>query len=124
MLEFIEGFPENVIAVSARGRVSARDYDEVLIPRVREALKRQGKVNLYYELGGDFTGIDAQAAWKDFAIGVEHLARWGRMALVTDVEWIRLAVSAFRFLMPGKLRVFPNAEAEQARAWVGEARAH
>ena len=124
MLEFIEGFPDNVIAISAKGRVTARDYEEVLIPRVEEALKRHGKVNLYYELGEEFKGIDAQAAWKDFKVGVEHLARWGHMALVTDVEWIRLAINAFRFLMPGKLRVYPSAEAEQARAWIGEARVH
>ena len=119
MLEFIKGFPEAVVAISAKGRVTARDYDEVLIPRVEEALKRYGKVDLYYELGEEFTGIDAEAAWKDFKVGVEHLARWGRMALVTDVEWIRLAVNAFRFLMPGRIRVFPTAEAGQARAWIG-----
>lgn len=118
MLEFIKGFPEDVVAISAKGRVTARDYDEVLIPRVEAALKRHGKVDLYYELGEEFTGIDAEAAWKDFKIGVEHLVRWGHMALVTDVEWIRLAVNAFRFLMPGKIRVFPTAEAEQARAWI------
>lgn len=120
MLEFIEGFPEGVVAISAKGRVTGRDYDEVLIPRVEEALKRYGKVSLYYELGSGFEGIDPGAAWKDFRIGVEHLARWHRMALVTDVEWIRLAINAFRFLMPGRLRIFSTGEAEQARAWVGE----
>jgi len=118
MLEFIDGFPDGVVAISARGRVTAKDYDEVLIPRVVEALKRHDKVDLYYELGSQFDGIEAQAAWKDFKIGVEHLARWGHMALVTDVEWIRLAINAFRFLMPGRIRVFPTAEAEQARAWI------
>lgn len=119
MIEIIEGFPEGVVAFAAKGRVTAADYDKVLIPKVEEALKLHDKVRLYYELGSDFSGVDAGAAWKDFRLGVEHLRRWERMAVVTDVEWIRLAINAFRFLMPGHLRVFGTGQAADARAWVG-----
>lgn len=49
---------------------------------------------------------------------MEHLSRWDRMAVVTDVEWIRLAMNAFRFLLPGRLRVFPVSEIDQARRWI------
>lgn len=120
MLKLIEGFREGVVAIAASGRVTGKDYEEVLIPAVEEALGRRGKVRLYYELGREFSGIDAEAAWKDFRLGVEHLSRWERMALVTDVDWIRLAVKAFGFLMPGRLRVFPIAQAAAARDWVAE----
>ena len=118
MIEVIEGFPANVVAVAGKGRVTAADYDEVLIPRVKEALRSNAKLRLYYELGKDFTGVDPGAAWKDFVLGMEHLSRWERMALVTDVEWIRLAVNAFGFLMPGHLKVFGTGDAAAARAWV------
>lgn len=118
MLEIIGGFPEGVVAVAATGRVMARDYDAVLIPALEEAFRRHGKARLYYELGREFSGIDAPAAWKDFRIGVEHFSHWGRMAVVTDVDWIRLAMNAFGFLMPGELRVFPTGQAAEARAWI------
>lgn len=120
MLTFLEGFPEGTIAVAAEGRVTAEDYDTTLIPKVEEALGKHKKISLYYELGKQFSGIDAGAAWKDLKIGVEHLPRWERMALVTDTEWIRLAINAFRFLMPGKLRVFTVAETREARDWISE----
>ncbi len=120
MIEFLEGFAEGVIAVTAKGRVTVEDYDKFLIPKVEETLKKHKKIRLYYELGEQFAGIDAGAAWKDLKIGVEHLPSWERMALVTDVEWIRLAINAFRFLMPGKLRVFTVAEAKDARDWISE----
>ena len=120
MIEFLEGFPDSVIAVAAKGRVTIEDYDKILIPAVEEALGKHPRVRLYYELGKAFSGIDAGAAWKDLKIGMEHLSSWERMALVTDVEWIRLALDAFRFLMPGRLRIFSTAEAEQARAWISE----
>ena len=120
MIRFLEGFPDGTVAVEARGRVTLEDYDKVLIPAVEDALEKHGKVRLYYELGKAFSGIDPGAAWRDLRIGIEHLSAWERMALVTDIEWIRLAVNAFSFLMPGNLRVFSNSDAARARAWIRE----
>ena len=72
------------------------DYDTVLVPAVAEALRTHDKIRLYYETGDDFAGIDAAAAWEGFKVGMEHLTRWERVAVVSDVEWIRGAVRAFR----------------------------
>lgn len=118
MINLLTGFPESVIALSAHGRVTRKDYEDVLIPRVNAALSRQAKVRLYYELGADFSGLEAGAAWEDFKVGFEHLSRWERIAVVTDVGWIRLAVGTFRFLMPGRIRIFNMHEAPEARTWI------
>lgn len=124
MLEVLEEMPEGIIAIAAKGRVTAADYDKTLIPLVEKALKQHRKVCLYYELGPEFSGIDVGAAWKDFRIGVEHLPRWDRMAIVTDVEWIQHTMRIFRFLMPGHLRVFPISDAAEARAWISGSGTH
>ncbi len=121
MLETITGLPDNVVAFAAQGRLTRRDYDEVLTPAVEEALKRHPKIRCYYELGARFSGMDAGAAWEDFKLGIGHLTRWEKVAVVTDVEWIRHTMNAFRFLMPGEIRVFPTTEAAEARAWVAAA---
>jgi hypothetical protein len=118
MIEILEGFPGGVVALSAKGRVTRADYAEVLIPKVREALAGHAKIRCYYELGADFSGIEPAAVWEDFKVGIEHLSRWERVAVVTDVEWIRLAVGAFRFLVPGEIRIFSTAEAAEARRWI------
>ena len=118
MIRLLEGFPDNVIAVACEGHVTRRDYEDVLIPAVEAALRRHEKLRIYYEVTPQFTGIDAGAVWEDFQLGMQHLSRWERMAAVTDVEWIRLAMNAFRFLLPGRLRVFPTSEAGEARRWI------
>jgi len=118
MIRLLTGFPENVLAVACEGHVTRKDYADVLIPAVTAALQRHEKLRVYYEVTPQFTGIDAGAVWEDFRIGIEHLPRYERMACVTDVEWMRLAVNAFRFLMPGVLRVFPVSEAAVARRWI------
>lgn len=118
MISTLKGFPDNVVAVACEGRVTRKDYDDVLVPAVASALKQNGKVRLYYEIPPQFSGIDGGAVWEDFAVGMEHLLRWERIAVVTDVEWIRHTMNAFRFLLPGKIRLFAVNEAASARAWI------
>lgn len=117
MIEILQGFSDNVIAVRAVGRITREDYDAVLIPRVETAAKRHAKMRCYYEIA-EFAGMEPGAAWEDFRVGVGYWARWERVAAVTDVTWIANVLSAFRFLMPGQIRVFPTSERETARAWV------
>ena len=120
MIQMLEGFPDGVVAAVATGRVTKRDYDEVLIPAVEAALGRRQKLRCYYELGQQFSGMDVGAVWEDFRLGIESLSRWERIAIVTDVEWIRLAIAMFRFLVSGEIRIFSTGQAAEARRWIVE----
>jgi SpoIIAA-like len=118
MIRLLTGFPDNVLAVACGGQVTRKDYEDVLIPAAALALERHPKVRVYYEITSEFAGIDVGAVWEDFRIGMGHLSRWERIAVVTDVGWIGQAVNAFRFLMPGAVRVFPVSEVDEARRWI------
>jgi len=118
MIEKLNGFPENVVAIGCKGHVTRQDYETTLIPLVEKALEQHEKVRLYYEIGADFEGIEPGAMWEDFKIGMEHLLRWERVAVVTDVDWIGNTVKVFNFVIPGEVKVFPTAELSKARAWI------
>ena len=118
MIERLPNFPEHVLAFVCKGRVTKGDYNSVLVPAVLRALERHRKVRLYYETAADFAEIDPGAVWEDFKVGMEHLTRWERVAVVTDVEWIKQTMRFFSFLMPGAMKAFSLAEATQARAWI------
>ena len=114
MIELIEDLPRNVVGISVRGRVTKRECHEILTPAVRESLKWREKSRLYYELGSRFPG----AGWDDLDLGFEHASRCERIAIVTDIAWVKLTVKAIRFLIPGEIRVFTTIEAPDARAWI------
>jgi hypothetical protein len=118
MIETLSDFPDNVVALKCKGHVTTADYKDVLEPAVEKALGAHEKVRLYYQIDTDFSGIDPGAMWEDFRVGMGHLLRWERIAVVTDVDWIRHTMSAFSFLMPAELKVFPVAEASKARDWI------
>ena len=118
MIEHLKNFPDNVLAVVCHGHITKEDYEKVLVPAVVEALKRHDKLRLYYETAGDFGGIDASAVWEDFMVGMEHFTRWERIALVSDVDWIKHTMRFFSFLMPAQMKVFSGSQAAEARAWI------
>ena len=75
-------------------------------------------MRIYYEIAPDFVGIDPGAIWEDTKVGFAHFLRWERFAVVTDVEWIKQTMKFVGFLMPGEMRAFPTAHAEQAHSWI------
>jgi len=118
MIEQVKTFPDNVLGFVCHGHVTKADYDEVLVPAVTDALKKQNKVRLYYETAPDFAGIQPGAMWEDFKVGVEHITHWERFAVVTDIEWIKHTMQFFSFVMPGTVKLFPASDAAHAREWI------
>jgi hypothetical protein len=114
VIEIVEGLPGKVVGFAVSGRLTMEDCREVLVPAVEKSLKRHEKIRLYYELNSRFPG----AAWDDLELGLEHLSRCERVAIVTDIGWVRLTVKALRFLIPSEIRVFATAQAEDGRAWI------
>ena len=119
MIEALTGFADDVAAFACHGHVTKADYETVLIPDVEKRLQQHDKVSLYYEVASDFEGFDPGAMWEDTKVGISHFLRWQRMAVVTDVDWMKHSIKAFGFLMPGQLRVFSLADADEARSWIG-----
>jgi hypothetical protein len=113
MIEKIPDLPDGVIGFSASGTVTANDYESTIIPAIEELFARKGKARFLYHLG-------EAAMWDDTKLGLKHLSGWERMAVVTDVEWIRAALRVFGLAIPGHVRVFHNKELSEARRWVSE----
>ena len=120
MLTLIEELPEGVVGIEARGKVTAEDYERVLVPAVEAARARSGdgRVRLLYVLGHEFPDYTAGAAWEDAKLGLGHLRSWERIAIVGDADWLRHAVAGLGWLMPGEIKVFGLQEVGSAREWV------
>ncbi len=114
--------PEGVLGLRFSGKISRRDYDEVLIPALEEVFESGEPVRCLCLLGEDFDGYEAGAVWEDVKTGARfgpgHFASWKRLALVTDVEWIRHLVPLFGWMAPGELKLFALAELAEAKGWV------
>jgi len=121
MIVEIGGYPDNVIAVQAEGQVTGDDYSKTLVPAVERTFARHEAVRFLYQIGPDFKRFTTTALWEDAKIGLHHLDGFERIAVVTDVAWIRKLVDGIGGSIPGNTRTFPLDGIEAARSWILEA---
>jgi hypothetical protein len=107
-----------VIGLSAHGVITRHDYTETVAPLVAAKLKAYRKLKMIYRLGPEFEAYSAGAMWSDARLGLTHFSDFARVAVVTDVGWISKSVRVFAPLIPGEVRVFPDAELGAAKDWI------
>lgn len=120
MLKLIEGLPANVLGISAEGKITGKDYETVLIPALEEKLKANKKIRMLYQLGTNYTGFELSAMLDDTKMGMKHLPAWDRIALVSDHEIINTFAKFFGHMLSCELRIFKDAELEEAKNWISE----
>ena len=116
MLEPIDQLPPGVIGFEAKGKLETSDYTDVLQPAITAVLDRGDDIRivLVFET---FDGLSFGGAWQDMKMGVGHLNRWKRIALVTDIDWMVHLTSLFGWMTPGELKHFPLAQRDAAITW-------
>lgn len=120
MLTLMDDLPDNVLGVSASGKITGADYEKVMIPAVEKKLKTNKKIRLLYHLGKQFTGFDLPAMMDDAKLGMKHFFAWDRVAFVSDHEVINIVAKFFGYMMPCEVRVFNNSNLEEAKKWLAE----
>ena len=117
MLEPMEKLPAGVLGFRSNGQITASDYTDVLKPAIDAVLQRDEDVRIVIEFG-DWSGMSGGALWEDLKMGIERFTKWKRIALVTDVEWMRRATDLFGWLTPGDVKTFKSSERDAALVWV------
>jgi hypothetical protein len=119
MLEYLESAPD-VIAVRISGRLS-RDEIMGTTDRIERSFAANEKTHIFVEIA-DYHGFDWTAlgehlphAWKL----LRQREKFGRIAVVSDLTWIRWATRIESALIPGlSYETYRMDEREQAFAWV------
>jgi hypothetical protein len=116
MIEPLTGLPDGVIGFEAKGEIHADDYRTVLLPAVDALIAKGEKVRIVLVFP-EFGGLSHGAVWEDLKLGTEHLTKWERIALVTDVDWMIHLTKLFGWMTPGEMKQFPMSERDAAIAW-------
>ncbi len=118
MLKELTGLPADIQALDAVGKVTAGDYARVFAPMVDQARRGGRRMRLLFQFGPEFERITPAALWADARLGVGYLRLLDGCAVVSDIEWIRTPTRRIGACMPCPVRVFDNAERDDAVAWL------
>ena len=120
MLIIDQDMAGNVVSVRAAGRVTGKDYVEILIPALEEKIARFGKVRILYTIGRDFSGVTIGAMWNDAKAIIKHLNAIERAAVISDVLWMINLTKLFSIIMPYPVKAFGMEMLVEAKAWIRE----
>ena len=115
MIKELSDLPPGVVGFEVAGRLYAEDYRAVVLPVLQRAYASDEF--RFVIVIPDFGGMTGGAVWQDLKVGFEHLHAWKRIALVTDIVWVRHMTQLFGWMTPGEVEVFPLAQREEAIAW-------
>jgi hypothetical protein len=121
VLERLTSVPDGIVGLRAVGTVTREDYEQTIEPLVEEVLEQGGHLRLLLQLGPEYEGFSAGAAWEKTEMWLRHptmLRAVDGYALVSDASWMRELVGLAAFL-PFPMRAFSNDRRDEAVAWLG-----
>ena len=120
MLRRMADMPVGTLGFEAVGEVEDDDWEQTVEPVLRREIATGAKVRLLYLLGPESRDVEGDAMKADTEFRARHATSFERVAVVTDEEWIRPAIRALSFLMPGSARGFAVHDLAAAKAWLAE----
>jgi hypothetical protein len=105
---------DSLVAVAVYGEFTLADYKE-FEEQVNYKVKFEGSVNLLFDLRqmADFT---LDMAWEEIKFSRAHSHDFGKIAVLTDSQWVAWSAWLSQIFVDADLRVF--ADEEEARDWL------
>ncbi|MGE5636458.1 MAG: STAS/SEC14 domain-containing protein [Nocardioidaceae bacterium] len=110
--------PTGTIGFEAIGEVEDDDWEKAVEPVLRREIAEGEKIRLLYLLGPEAREVEGDAMTADTGFRARHATSFDRVAVVSDEDWMRPALRALSFLLPGKARGFPVRELAAAKVWL------
>lgn len=120
MIEIINGLPPKVAGFRATGKITEKDYDDIINPKVEKVYKEFDKINYLLVIDTPLSNFSVGAWIKDAILGFVYFTQWRKIAIVTKENKVRSFSNFFGKLIPGKTRGFMMEDLERAERWVSE----
>jgi SpoIIAA-like len=112
--------PAGTIGFEAVGEIEDDDWEHAVEPVLKEEMAAGRKLRLLYLLGAQTREVEGDAMGKDVGFRARHASSFERVAVVSDEDWVRPALTALSFLLPGKAKGFRAADLQAAKSWLAE----
>jgi hypothetical protein len=120
MLRRMTDMPAGTFGFEAIGEVEDDDWERTVEPVLRREIADGRKVRLMYLLGPEAREVEGDAMRADTGFRARHATSFDRIAVVSDEDWMRPALRALSFLLPGKAKGFRVHDLAAAKAWLAE----
>lgn len=118
MIEVLSDMPEGVLGLRVSGHLSG---DEMRgLKDNWGKLMDSGEIRIV-EVIDDYSGFGPGGFSEDLKMGfgalLHHHSAFKRIAVVTDIDWVRHTLHALAWMVPGELQLFGLTELDRAAEW-------
>ena len=121
MIQLIESLPSGTLGFSCSGRLSGEEMQRRVIPSIEAALLEFDHVKVMVVFEPSFEGLSLEAVWDDTNFGLRHWDGLEKLAVATNLGWVRNGMRALAVLLPCPVHLFSLEEQDNARRWLSEA---
>jgi hypothetical protein len=118
MLRRMTDMPPGTLGFEVVGDLEDDDWEDAVEPVLRREMAEGQKIRLLYLLGPEAREIDRDVMAADTGFRARHASSFERVAVVSDEDWMRPALGALSFLLPGKAKAFRVHDLAAAKAWL------
>lgn len=118
MIQQIYNLPANIAAFRATDNVTKEDFENTVVPAVKNLIRNTGEINYMLVLDTPIKNFTVGAWMQDAWMGLSNLAKWHKAAIITDSEGIRLFTAGFSLVMPGEFKAFTHDQQDKAIEWL------
>jgi hypothetical protein len=118
MVTVLLGSEGNTLGIQASGKLTTKDYEEVMIPGLLELIDKFGKARFLCYVDETFSGMELGAMVDDAKFFFTHKNDLERMAIVGAARWIEVLTKFFANLMEGEVKTFAGEQLADAWDWI------
>jgi len=120
MISILENLPATMVGFRATDTITEKDFTDTVMPAVKAIIDKTGRLNYLLVLDTSIKNFTIGAWMQDTLMGIKHLTKWKRAAIVSDLDAIRTFTNAFSIIIPGEFKGFTHSELDKAIRWVSE----
>lgn len=119
MIELKSGIPDHVVAARITGDISGQEFDTLFKPAVDAVLAKYARANIILELPEGVPGRKAgKDLWSSGKLSMADLRQFDKLALVSDLDWVRKVTGMFGLFAPCTMKRFAADAFDDALQWV------
>ncbi len=118
MINVLPESKTNILILRATGKLTDKDYKDVLIPRLESIINKYTKARLLLDMGDEFHGWEAAALWDDALFGITHRNDFEKMGVIGGPKWVEWGLRIAALAISGEIKSFSSNEREEALRWI------
>lgn len=108
----------NTLVIEASDKLTAKDYEDVFIPKIDQLIHEFKKVRVVFYLNDSFAGWDVGALWDDAKFGLKHRNDFARVAMAGGPRWASWIMKLSSHFIPCEVKTFDSQSLQDAITWV------